>query len=104
MPPTFHYCPEPKPAFTYTDTIDNVLYTCRVTHSDRELYFDDTFTRPGELTPSFIHTTTTVSSDGLVNTWSEESTHRYQKSLGTFHHPPYHKPESSPPTTSHDQY
>ena len=75
MPPTFHYRPEPQPTYTYTDTVDNVTYTRRISHSSRKIYWDDSFIRPGELTPTFIHTTTTLSHDGSIDGWTEESTH-----------------------------
>src|SRR5947208_1342804 len=64
MPPTFHYRPEPQPTYTYTNVFDNVTYTRCVSYSAEKVYWDDTFTRPGELTPTFVHTTTSVPSDG----------------------------------------
>ena len=89
MPPTFHYRPEPSPTYTYTDTIDNVTYTRRVSHSPKKLYWDDSFTRAGELTPTFIHTTTTLSSDGSIDGWTEESTHRYRKCIRSYKYPAF---------------
>jgi hypothetical protein len=75
MPLTFHYRPEPPSTYTYTDIFNNVIYTCRISHSAGRLYWDDAFTRPGELTPTFVHTTTSIPSDGSVDTWTQESTY-----------------------------
>jgi hypothetical protein len=77
MPPTFHYRPEHQPTYTYTDTFDNVTYTRRVSHSPGKIYWDDSFTRAGELTPTFVHTTTTIPSDGSVDARTKESTYQY---------------------------
>jgi hypothetical protein len=89
MPPTFHYRPEPQPTFTYTEIVNNVKYTCRVTSAPGQIYWDDTWVKLGELTPTFVHTTTTVSSDGSVDAQAKESTHQYHKPLGTYHYPAF---------------
>src|SRR5947208_5122357 len=98
MPPTFHYRPEPNPTYTYTDTFNNVTYTRRVSHSAGRIYWDDAFTKPGELTPTFVHTTTSIPSDGLVDRWTQESTHKYQKLVSSYKYPAFL--ERSPPAHS----
>jgi hypothetical protein len=89
MPPTFHYRPEPQPTYTYTDVFNNVTYTRRISHSAGKLYWDNTFTRAGELTPTFVHTTITIPCDGSVDAWTEESTHKYRKPVRSYKYPTF---------------
>jgi hypothetical protein len=77
MPPTFHYCTPPNPSYTYKEEFDHTLYDVRITSADKQVYWDESFTRPGEFTPTFIHTTTTIPDNGSVHAWSEISTHKY---------------------------
>ena len=91
-----HYRPSTPPTYKFFDYINGYPHTTRIHAKERELHWNKTFVKAGELTPTTVHTTTTFNPDRTYSIRSEVTTEQGTEPLFTWYYPKYDNHSSIP--------